>query len=146
MAILPHTVEVPGGLPLTIYAETDNINYFINGDLEPDTIDGPVVSQSSVNAHTRRQYPGDATTISVDGSSREFLKDPSRSSGPALPGKRFRLLERNTDQGGENRSFTYKGRWLDLHAFLRSEAARDFYAYNESGARYTIDTVVAPAG
>ena len=144
MAILPHTVEVPGGQPLTIYAETDNINYFINGDLEPDTVDGPTNAQVSVSSSTRRQYPGDATTINVSGSQREFLKDPSRSSGPALPGKSFMLVERNSDQAGERRQFTYKGRFIDLHAFVRAEAARDMYIYNNTGARYTIDLVVAP--
>jgi len=144
MAILPHTVQVPGGQPLTIYAETDNINYFLNGDLEPDTVDGPVNAQVTVKSSSRRQYPGDATTINVDGSEREFLKDPSRSSGPSLPGKSFILLERTTDEGGEKRQFTYVGRFIDLHAFIRAEAAKDMYIYNHTGARYTIDFVVAP--
>jgi hypothetical protein len=146
MAILPHTVEVPGGQPLVIYAETDNINYFLNGALEPDTIDGPVNAQVSVSGSTRRQYPGDATTINVGGATREFVKDPSRSSGPALPGKSFMLVERNSDQGGERRQFTYKGRLIDLHAFIRSEASKDMYLYNNTGARYTIDLTIAPGG
>lgn len=144
MAIVPHTVQVPGGQPLVIYAETDNINYFLNGDLEPDVLDGPTNSQVPTSGGQRRQYPGDGTRISFAGGNREYLKDPTRSSGPALPGRPFVLRELNSDQGGEKRQFTYKGRFIDLHAFLRSEASKDMYLYSNSGARYSIDLTVAP--
>lgn len=144
MAILPHTVEVPGGQPLTIYGETANLNFFLNGDLEPDTVDGPTSAQVSVSSSSRRQYPGDATTINVGGSQREFLKDPSRSSGPALPGRNFILSQRGVEGGGEKRQFTYKGRLIDLHTFIRAEASSDLYLYSNTGARYTIDAATAP--
>lgn len=144
MAIVPHTVQVPGGQPLTIYAETDNINYFLNGELEPDILDGPVNAQVNTSGGNRRQYPGDSTTIAFGGGQREFVKDPTRSSGSALPGKTFMLVENNTDQDGERRQFTYVGRLIDLHAFLRAEAAKDMYLYNHTGARYTIQFAVAP--
>jgi hypothetical protein len=144
MAILPHTFQVPGGESVTVYAETANINYFLANDLEPDTIDGPTNTQVSVSGSSRRQYPGDSTTINVSGSSREFLKDPSRSSGPALPGRSFILSEIGAEDGGEKRQFTYKGRLIDLHAFLRAEAGKPFYLYSNTGARYTIDAVATP--
>jgi hypothetical protein len=144
MAILAHSVEVPGGKPLVIYAETDNINYFINGDLEPDVIQGPTNVQVSVSGGTRRQYPGDTSRIGFAATTRTFLKDPSRSSGSALPGRPFMLKEQNTDEGGEVRQFTYKGRFLDLHAFLRAEAAKDMTLHNASGAKYVIQATVAP--
>jgi hypothetical protein len=144
MAISSHTVEVPAGQPLTIFAETDNINYFINGDLEPDALAGVTNGQVSVGGGSRRQYPGDATTISVAGSTREFIKDPSRSSGTALPGKSFILKEINEEGEGELRQFTYQGRLIDLHAFLSAEAAFEMYLYSNSGARYTIGATVAP--
>jgi hypothetical protein len=144
MAILPHTFEVPGGESVTIYGETANINYFLANDLEPDTVDGPTTATVSVGGSSRRQYPGDATTINVSGASRQFLKDPSRSSGPALPGKSFILSEIGAEGGGEKRQFTYTGRLVDLHTFLRAEAGKPFYLYNNTGARYTIDAVVTP--
>lgn len=144
MAIVPHTVQVPGGQELVIYGETDNINYFINGDLEPDVLDGPTNAQVNTSGGSRRQYPGDGTRISFGGGSREYLKDPTRSSGTALPGRPFILRELNSDQGGEKRQFTYKGRLIDLHAFLRAEAAKDMYLYSNTGARYTINLTVAP--
>lgn len=144
MAIVPHTVQVPGGQPLVIYAETANINYFINGNLDPDVLDGPTNSQVAASGGSRRQYPGDGTRISFAGSQREYLKDPTRSSGTALPGRPFILKERNSDEGGEKRQFTYKGRFIDLSAFLRAEAAKDMYLYSNTGARYTIDFTTAP--
>jgi len=144
MAILPHTVEMPTGGVFTIYGETANINYFINGDLDPDTVAGPVDAQVSVGSHSRRQYPGDASTINVAGSQREFVKDPSRGGGSALPGKEMILREIAGNK--EKRQFTYTGDWSDVTAFLRSEAAFDMYAYNHTGrnSRITIPEAVAP--
>lgn len=145
MATLPHTVEVPGGQPVTIYAEPANINYFINGDLDPDTTDGVTNGQASVSAYSRQQYPGDPTPMNVSSAQREYLVDPTRKSGNGLPGKSFVLVAMN--ENGvvlEKRQFTYKGRWLDLHAFLTSEASYDLHAYNNTGARYTIAATVAP--
>lgn len=144
MAILPHTFEVPGGSPVTVYAETANLNYFLTNALEADTVDGPTTATVAVGGSSRRQYPGDATSINVSGASRQFLKDPSRSSGPALPGRSFILSEISAGGGGEKRQFTYTGRLVDLHTFLRAEASKPFYLYNNTGARYTIDAVETP--
>lgn len=139
MAITGHTFQVPGGNDCTIYAETANINYFLANPLVADSVAGPTNSQASVASSTRRQYPGDSTTISVSSASREFLVDPSRKSGNALPGRNFVLKER----GGavEFRTFTFKGRILDLHAFLSAEAGKDIFLFSPTGARYTIDAV-----
>jgi hypothetical protein len=143
MAILPHTFQVPAGQPVTIYGETANINYFLNGNLEPDTADGATNQQVSVSSHTRKQYPGDPTPINVSGSQREFLVDPTRKSGNALPGKSFVLVAFGEDgEQLEKRQFTYTGRWIDLHTFLAAEANYQMFAYNNTGARSTI----GPAG
>lgn len=139
MATTGHTFQVPGGNSCTIYGETANINYFLEHPLDADTVDGPTNSAAQVAGSTRRQYPGDTTTISVSSATREFLVDPSRKSGNALPGRNFALKERGG--AGEFRSFTFKGRMMDLHSFIRSEAGKDMYLYGPSGARYTIDAV-----
>ena len=139
MAITGHTFEVPSGDPCTIYGESANINYFLANDLDPDTISGPTNGAASVAGSTRRQYPGDNTTISVSSATREFLVDPSRKSGNALPGRNFALKERGG--AGEFRTFTFKGRMMDLHAFMRAEAGKNMFLYGPSGARYTIDAV-----
>ena len=145
MATLPHTFEVPAGQPVTIYGETANINYFLQNDLDPDDADGVTNGQVSVSSHTRQQYPGDATAMNVTGSSREFLIDPTRKSGNGLPGKSFVLVALNAQgEVTEKRQFTYKGRWLDLHAFLSAEAAFNMFAFNNTGARYTLAATAAP--
>jgi len=145
MAILPHTVEVPAGQPVVIYAEPANINYFINGSLTPDSAEGVTNSQVAVKSHTRSQYPGDDSKMNVSGSNREFLKDPTRKSGNALPGKSFVLAAFNAEGVmTEKRQFTYKGRWIDLHAFLSAEVSFKTFAYNNTGARYSLDATVAP--
>lgn len=151
MAILPFTIEVPQGQPFTIYAEPDNINYFLNGQLDPDTTGGPTNSSASVSAYSRRSYPGDATPVNVSGSTREFLVDPSRKSGNGLPGVSFileNLVPSQEDPAvkvvDERRQFTLKGRVIDLHAFLSAEAKYDTYLHMNTGARYTIPAVVAP--
>lgn len=137
MAITGHTVAVSGGNPITIYAETANINYFLDIELDPDAVDGPTNSAAQVAGSTRRQFPGDSSTISVSAATREFLVDPSRKSGNALPGRNFALRERGG--AAEFRTFTFKGRMLDLHAFLSAIVSRNVFLYGPSGARYTID-------
>lgn len=137
MAITGHTVEVAGGNDVTIYAETTNINYFLGTPLTADSTAGPTNSAAQVASSSRRQYPTDSTTISVSAATREFLVDPSRKSGRALPGRNFALKERGG--AGEFRSFTFKGRMMDLHAFLSGGVSKNVFLYGPSGARYTID-------
>ena len=139
MATLPFTVTPGAGEPITIYAEAANINYFLGDALTPDTIDGPSNGSSSVGSYSRRTYPGDPTPINVSGSTREFLIDPSRKSGNGLPGRSFMLVAK--DENGvvtEKRQFTFKGRTLDLHAFLTGNVVYDTYLYLNTGARYTL--------
>lgn len=151
MAILPHTLQVPGGQPVTIYSESgtvggqpfSNINFFLNNALDPDTLDGVTNSQALVSAHTRQTYPGDPTPTNVSASQREFLVDPTRKSGNALPGREFILVAKNANgEVLEKRQFSYKGRWMDLHAFLSAEVKYDTLAYNWTGARSTLAATV----
>ena len=138
MATQSFTFQVPGGNECTIYGEAANINFFLVNDLDPDEIDGPTNLQVAVGSSTRRQYPGDTTLVNVAGSNREVLRDPSRRSGTALPGKSFVLAERTISGIGERRQFTFKGRMIDLHAFMRAEAAKNMYLFSNTGARYSI--------
>ena len=143
MATVPFTIEVSGGNPITIYAEPDNINYFLTEALEADTVAGPTNETATVGSYTRRSYPGDATPVNVSGSTREFLVDPSRKSGNALPGRTFMLADLDEDEKiVEKRAFTFKGRLLDLHAFLRGNVASPTYFYMNTGARYKIPAAI----
>lgn len=139
MATLPFTITPQTGEPFTIYAEEPNINYFLINALTPDTIDGPSNESATVGAYTRRSYPGDATPVNVSGGTRQFLVDPSRKSGNSLPGRSFMLVAKDA-QGvvTEKRQFTFKGRLIDLHAYLTGNVLYDTYLYMNSGARYTL--------
>lgn len=145
MAIVGHTVQTSSGQPLTIYGETANINYFLSGNLDPDTVGGAMDKVVSAPAGSRRRYPG-APAISYSGSTREIVVDPSRRSGNALPGKTFILKEFGNQAGNEQRQFTFRGRMIDLHGFLSASSGRPFYLYGPSGARYTIADSTIPTG
>lgn len=130
-----------------IYGEKANLNYFLKTPLEPDVIAGVTNEQVGRAGSTRRQYPGDPTPVTVSGSTAEYLRDPSRKSGAALPGRSIRLVGDPGMPGEESRIFTLKGRWVDFHAWLRANAKMLIYAYNSSGARYTIPAAgTTPSG
>jgi len=122
----------PTGFELDIYAESANLNYFLNTEILPAS-EGAVVNKTAdVKAHTRRQYVGDPTPINVSGGPRTYMYDPGRKVGNALPGQPFIL-----DDGVEKRQMTFSGNVIDLHAFLMSDAKMEFKLYT-TGARYVI--------
>lgn len=118
--------------PLAIWAEPDNLNYFLTTTLTPDAAEGTTNNNVTVKAHSRRQYPGDIITMNVSGHSRTYMTDPGRKVGSALPGKPFIL-----DDGTEKRQFTMVGNVVDLHAFLSSDIKKECKLYT-TGARYVI--------
>ena len=135
MAIQKHVYDAEGN---AIYGETANINYFLKTELAPAGAGTVVNKQANVTAFTRRRYPGDPSPSNVSATTREYLYDPGRRNGAATPGSQFIL-----DDGVEKRSFTFTGPFLDLHAFITSDAAMDLALYSPS-ARY--DIIVAAGG
>lgn len=126
----------PTGKDFSVYCIPANFNYFVKTDLTPDAEDGVVNKSSTVKAHTRRQYAGDIIKINVQEHPREFMYDPGRKIGSALPGFSFIL-----DDGTEKRQFTLDGNVMDLHAYLVSEVNNETKLYTQ-GARY----VITPSG
>ena len=135
MSIQKHSIA---GSDLAIWAETANINYFVNTDLAPDSQGGVTNVQQNVKAHTRRQYVGDTTLSNVSAHSRTTLVDPGRKSGSAIPGSPFILTD-----GTETRQFRYTGSFTDLHAYLVGDAAMDLDLYSPTGTRYVIAAAAA---
>lgn len=123
----------PAGTDFFIFGEPANINYFLNSALQPVTVAGAENRQSTVSAHTRRRYVGDTNPINVSGSSREWLYDPGRKVGNALPGAPFILSD-----GIETRQFTLQGNIVDLHAFLVGDAKMALTLTTADGAKYNI--------
>jgi len=122
----------PEGFELDIYAEIDNINYFLNTPLVPVSETGIVNKQVDVKPHTRRKYVGDPAPSNIPKTERVFMYDPGRIDRSALPGQPFILK-----QGPEKRQFTFKGNVVDLHAFLISDVKDQTMLYT-TGAPYDI--------
>ena len=121
-----------------IWAEPDNLNYFLTSALTPDSAAGVSNKTSTVKQHTRRQYKGDVTTSTVSTHSREFMVDPGRKSGSALPGSPFVVTD-----GTEKRTFRVVGDFMDVHALFLGDAKADLDLYSPTGTRYSI-TAAAP--
>ena len=118
----------------------ENINYFLNTPLTPQGSATATNKSVAVKSHQRRSYPGDSTPSAVAATQRQFLADAGRKSGAALGGFTFTLVGDPGLPAEERRNFTLvKGRLMDLHSFLASDAKMQMYLYGKSGARYTID-------
>ena len=126
----------PTGEDWSIWCIPANFNYFVKTDLVPDSEEGIINSSSTVKAHTRRLYYNDILTVNVAAHQREYMIDPGRKVGSALPGYSFVL-----DDGTESRQFTTNADVMDLHAYLLTELNAVTKLYT-NGARYTI----TPAG
>ena len=122
----------PTGESFSIWGIPANINYFISATLVPDSVEGVVNKTTSVKAHTRRRYVNDPAPINVSGHGREFMYDPGRKVGNALPGFSFIL-----DDGTEKRQFTLEGEVMDLHAYLLSVLNNPTSLFTQ-GAKYTL--------
>ncbi len=144
MSYKAHTTAVPGGDPITIYGITDNINFFLGTDLEPNEEQGVTNVQVGNPGGKRRQYPGDASLVNVDGGPRVVLRDPNSRRGSALPGRPFVLKEISdySEDGfpiiGEVRQFHLKGTIRDLHSFLLGNVTSDVLLVSSRGKKYTI--------
>lgn len=122
----------PTGESFSVWCIPANFNYFVETALTPDSATAVVNKQASVKAHTRRKYVGDPAPSNVSASTREFMVDPGRKVGNALPGMSFIL-----DDGTETRQFTLQGDVMDLHAYLVGELKNETKLYTQ-GARYVI--------
>lgn len=135
-------VDIPAGggrQAFTIYTPfIENLNYFLASPLTAADLGEPVDKQVSVKAHSRRQYPGDASQISVAGAQREFVVDPTRRSGNGLPGRSIVMITGMGTEMEERRAFTLKGRWVDFHAWITSHVGAATDIINNTGARYSI--------
>lgn len=128
----------PDGEDFSIYGVPANINYFISATLTPDTEEGVVNKQVTVKSHTRRRYTGDINGPTVSAHQREYMYDPGRKVGNALPGFSFLL-----DDGIEKRQFTLSGNVIDLHSYLVGQVKNETKLYTQ-GARYVIAAASPP--
>ncbi len=132
MTVIPIEKCTPTGKDWSIWCIPANFNYFVNTDLVADVEEGTTNSESSVKQHERRLYYNDIIKVNVDGHPRQYMTDPGRKVGAALPGFSFIL-----DDGTEKRQFTTNADVKDLHAYLLGDLKKKTKLYT-NGARYTI--------
>ena len=133
MAIQKHSIPDSN---TAIWAETNNINYFLTTPLTPDSADSVTNVQVSKPGHSRRQYPGDSSLVTVSAHSATTIVDPGRKSGNAVPGKPF-----VADDDTEKRQFRYTGDWTDVHALFVGNVSKETKLYSSTGTRYVIAAV-----
>ena len=121
------------GTDTAIWAEPDNLNYFLKTALDPDGAAGVTNKSTTVKAHTRRQYVGDTTLVNVSTHSMTYMVDPGRKSGSATPGSPFVVSD-----GTEKRQFRFTGSFIDVHALFVGDAKADLDLYSPTGTRYSI--------
>lgn len=103
------------GYNWNIYGHPANISYFLTTPLVAASDDGArETKQGNKKAHTRRRYVGDPAPINVDAHIFDYLYDPGRRVGSAIPGWSFIL-----DDGVEKRQFTTDGDVQNLILFLQ---------------------------
>ena len=122
----------PTGKTFSIWGIPANINYFISETLAADSVEGVVNKSTTVKAHSRRRYVNDPAPINVGSHGREFMYDPGRKVGNALPGFPFILSD-----GTEKRQFTLQGDVMDLHAWLLTTLNNPTKLYTQ-GASYEL--------
>lgn len=120
---------IPADANIAIYGEPANINYFVKTDLVAASEDSVENKTSTVSSHTRRRFVGDDSPSNVSSHSREYLFDPGRRNGGALPGQIFVL-----DDGTERRQFHFTGDVIDLHSYLVGEASMDLTLVSPSAS------------
>lgn len=121
------------GTDTAIWAEPANLNYFLKEALTPDSAAGVTNVETRRKAHQRRQYKGDTTLITVPEGPMQYMVDPGRKSGSALPGKPFVVTD-----GIEKRQMRYVGDFMDVHAMFVGAAKADLDLFSATGTRYSI--------
>lgn len=116
-----------------IYGYQSNINHFLTTPLVGQEQQAVEAKTGNKKAHTRRKYVGDTAPSNVSAHTFDYIKDPSRKTGTALPGWSFILV-----YDGEKRQFTTTATVAQLHTWLYANVKGKTFLYTQ-GARYEID-------
>ena len=119
-------------LTWNIFGHPANFNHFVTTPLVAASAGDREVKAGTRKAHTRRAYTKAATAINVPSHYRDWVFDPGRKVGSAIPGWSFIL-----DDGTERRQFTTNGDVANLILYLQDEVKEDTKLYTQ-GAVYLI--------
>ena len=123
---------------LTIFGQLESWNFFCATEATNAEAGGKSNAQKSIPGHQRRRGPSDKNPVNVLQSQAEYLVDPSLKSGNALPGVGFTLKTTENADVDEQRSFTFKGRSMDLIEYLDQNVNHESYIYLNNGGRHLL--------
>ena len=134
----PHTLGA-AGFEVVVWAETANLQFFIP-DAAPDGAGQRANVQRAVSAHSRSQYHGDTSEVSVSAHDRNVIADPGARKRNVLPGKAFMLeqLDENGDVNGEIRRMSFTGTLTNLVAAFDGAVAVPCQLRSPSGVPYLL--------
>ena len=118
-----------------IYGHPTNFNYFVKTALSPAAEEAREVKVTSRKAHVRRRYAKDPNPINVQEHVMDYIYDPGRKVGRAIPGWSFIL-----DDGIERRQFTTTGDVQNLVLYLQDEVNNPTRLYTQGAS-----TLIKPA-
>lgn len=122
---------------LKIWDKYDNLKYFCDVSGLTEASASIVNKQATVKGSSVHYYMNSPSTYTRAATSRQFMFDPGRRKGNAIPGNPFVLVSDAGLPGEERRQFRYEGAIIDLHAFLVGSAKMMLDFYSETGTRYT---------
>jgi hypothetical protein len=122
-----------------IYGHPQNFAYFVTTPLAPAVEAGRETMTSTKKSHTRRRYVGDPAPMNVDGHTFDYLQDPGRKVGSAIPGWSFIL-----DDGIEKRQFTTTGDVQNLVLYLQDNLKKTTKLYTQGAS--TVIKITANGG
>ena len=122
---------------LTIWDKFGNLEYFCDVTGLTEASASVVNKTANVKSSSVHYYMNSPTTYTRAATVKQFIHDPGRRKGNAIPGKPFVLVSDAGLPGEESRQFTYEGAFMDLHAFLVGSAKMQLDLYSQSGAHYS---------
>ncbi len=116
-----------------VYGNPLNWNYFFDKEISSAAAEGLTPKGYVRSEHKRRRYPGDPSPINVSQANCEWVFDPGRKVGNAVPG--FSIV---LDDGTEKRQFTFDGDVSELLLFAKEHLKAKTRIYTQ-GARYVVE-------
>ncbi len=122
---------------LTIWDKYGNLEFFCDTTGLTEASASVTNKQANVKGSSVHHYMNSESTYTRAATMKQFIHDPGRRSGNAIPGKPFVLVADAGLPSEENRRFAYEGAFLDLHAFVTGAAKMQVDLFSETGTRYT---------
>lgn len=122
---------------LKIWDKFGNLEYFCDVSGLTEASASIVNKQANVKGSSVHHYMNSAATYTRAATVKQFIYDPGRRKGNAIPGKPFVLVSDAGLPGEQTRQFTYEGAFMDLHAFIVGSAKMLVDLFSETGTRYT---------